>query len=208
MFDYIVVLAGLALLVCGSYMAGYLHHKLRHPDFMDDIVAFHKKFCLEYSGPPRVLPHDLSEFRMGFMHEELTEYIDTETQLRGLLDQKIDPRPLIRKQGEVDELLELELDALIDLTYVVLGTAYLQFGPAVFREGWSRVQDANMAKVRKLADGQGNHADAGAGHKDSGRAPKYDVVKPFGWMPPSHIDLIQRRYDALALALRQQMPAD
>ena len=94
------------------------------------------------------------------------------------------------------------LDALVDLQYVLLGTAHLMgfntdakivkqvqetpdempkpwsFVVNRFEEAWDRVQKANMTKVRTK-----NPA-------DSKRKSEYDVVKPEGWEPPQLHDLV------------------
>lgn len=122
-----------------------------------DIVMFHVKYELTYKGPPRKLPEDLSEFRIKFMQEELDEY----------------------KKAVASGNLHEQFDALIDLVYVALGTAYMHgFN---FPEGWRRVHEANMRKVRVLK------AD------DSKRGSTYDVIKPPGWAPASLYDLLDSR---------------
>lgn len=66
-----------------------------------NITAFHEKMGLTYSGwGPRTLPSDLYQFRVRFMNEELKEYRTAKSN-------------------------EDRFDALIDLAYVTLGTAYL-----------------------------------------------------------------------------------
>lgn len=120
-------------------------------DFVRDIEDFHVKFGLTYAGPPRRLPDDLATFRSGFLQEELNEYNAAFT--------KVD-----------------QLDALVDLVYVALGTAYLQGFD--FREAWRRVHAANMLKVRAT------HA------SQSARNSTADVVKPDGWQKPNLIDLV------------------
>lgn len=70
----------------------------------------------------------------------------------------------------------MQFDALIDLAYVVLGTAHLQGFD--FEEGWRRVHAANMSKVRARRK------------SDSKRKSKFDVVKPEGWQAPVLTDLI------------------
>ncbi len=125
------------------------------PDEMcRNIAAFHEKFGLPYDGGPRSLDPEMQVFRIRTMHEELHEY---ETAVR-------------------DGDLAQQFDALIDLTYFVLGTAYLQGFP--FRRGWLRVHAANMAKVRATADVPGK------------RNSKLDVVKPKGWAAPDLSDLV------------------
>ncbi len=70
------------------------------------------------------------------------------------------------------------MDALIDLAYVLLGTAFLHRFP--FNQGWERVQEANMAKVR--ADGKDDPR--------SHRGHSADIVKPEGWKAPSFEDIL------------------
>ena len=111
-----------------------------------DIREFHEKFGMEYEGKPRKLSPELLEFRVNFMKEELLEYLQSTT-------------------------LHDQLDALVDLTYVVLGTAYLQGFP--FEEAWARVHAANMKKVKGPSE----------------RSDKFDVIKPEGWTPPDLTDL-------------------
>ena len=121
--------------------------------FLQDIKDFHEKFQLTYIGPPRELPDELAKFRKAFMEEELDEYIDS-------------------------RYLPGKLDALVDLMYVVLGTAYLHGFP--FEEAWRRVHEANMKKVRA----------------QSSRS-KFDVIKPEGWTPPALSDLCYGRQEDL-----------
>jgi predicted HAD superfamily Cof-like phosphohydrolase len=120
------------------------------------IKEFHTKFGLEYSGKPRTLPRDLRNFRMDFMEEELSEYA-------------------IAASNNQD--LHSELDALVDLVYVAIGTAYLQGFD--FNEAFKRVHEANMKKIRvqRIAD--------------SKRKSQYDVVKPEGWTAPDLTDLVK-----------------
>lgn len=75
----------------------------------------------------------------------------------------------------IDGDLEKQFDALIDLVYVAHGTVLMHGFP--WAEGWRRVQEKNMAKISaKDAGVTGRHA--------------FDVVKPEGWTPPSHADLV------------------
>ena len=123
-------------------------------DFMSDIEDFHVKFGLEHDGTPIQIPPDLAQFRADFMQEELNEYIEA-----------------YHKHD-----LEGQFDALIDLVYVALGTAYLS--GFKFNEGWQRVHNANMTKVRVDRE------------ENSKRSSSYDIVKPHGWQPPILGDLL------------------
>jgi predicted HAD superfamily Cof-like phosphohydrolase len=96
----------------------------------------------------------MARYRIEFMQEEWSEYVDGDA---------------------VDNLHDM-FDALIDLVYVALGTAYLHGFD--FDEGWARVHAANMKKVRAETDEQ------------SKRGTSYDVVKPDGWEPPDLSDLV------------------
>ncbi len=113
-----------------------------------DIVDFHEKFGLEGPAHPVFLTPEVQGFRQNFMYEELEEY---------------------REAIEAGDLAKA-FDALLDLVYVAIGTAYLHGFP--WNEGWNLVQAANMAKVRAQAV------------TDSKRGSAYDVVKPAGWKPP------------------------
>lgn len=138
-------------------------------DLFQDIKDFHEKFGLNYDGPPRALPIDLLIFREKFLQEELDEYKDA-----GALVAM--PGSHVNKPAG----LEKQLDGLVDLVYVAVGTAYLHGFD--FNEAWKRVHAANMAKVRKLSANQPT--------EDSGRQPTYDVVKPEGWVAPDLSDLV------------------
>lgn len=114
-----------------------------------DIEAFHKKFHLqETTGKPHLLPPSLMQFRFDFMKEELDE---------------INEAYIARDLAGV-------ADGLIDLVYVVMGTAYMMGLP--WKRLWDAVHSANMKKVRVEKA------------TDSKRGSTYDVVKPEGWLPP------------------------
>jgi predicted HAD superfamily Cof-like phosphohydrolase len=136
--------------------------------FIDDIRQFHEKFDLRYDGPARRLPDGLAAFRCKFLLEETKEYT---TASREMEDASIDCDILAH-----DQAMENAFDALIDLVYVALGTAYLHGFD--FDAGWDRVHAANMKKVRA------------ASATDSKRNSRHDVVKPEGWEPPVLKDLL------------------
>ena len=147
------------------------------PDLIGDVNAFHEKYKqidAALYGVPRVLPADLFDFRVKFHDEETTEYRDEQEVLTDAFDRE-DHREIVNS-------LELQLDALCDAVWVILGTADLQFGKKIFYEAWKRVVKANMAKVLATEDPNA---------KDSGRDIKYDIRKPAGWTPPDHRDLVQ-----------------
>lgn len=116
-------------------------------NIMHDIVEFHERFELTYRGLPRRLEPNFRNFRIQFLREELDEYVVAKTKAE-------------------------ELDALVDIVYVALGTAYLQGFD--FQAAWDRVHTANMYKLRG----------------PSARSESYDVIKPAGWKPPELADLV------------------
>lgn len=138
----------------------------------DDIKAFHEKFELAYDGPPRDLDEELETFRVGFMAEELLEYVTEHPATKRVVDYIKNGVAIRAKKPS----REKQLDALVDLVYVALGTAYMQGFD--FEEAWRRVHEANMKKVRALSA------------VDSARGSTYDVVKPEGWVPPDLSDLV------------------
>lgn len=151
--------------------------------FFTDIADFHTKYELKYEGSPRELEDDMSLFRIGFMVEELAEYAIASgyTNIaRGLNqiheDIKNKARWLV-KRNEAGHNIENQFDSLIDLVYVTLGTSYLQGFD--FDQGWFRVHEANMKKIRV------------ENTSDSKRGSKFDVIKPRGWRPPDLSDLVK-----------------
>ena len=141
-----------------------------------DIQRFHEKFGLEPTRDPgHQLPDDVLKFRIKFMFEELQEYVDAVGGSYGCPNISIDSAKFHAEDA---------LDALIDLVYVALGTAFLHRFP--FNEGWARVQEANMAKVRA----------SGADDPLSKRKHAIDIVKPPGWTPPVLVDLLDEKCPA------------
>lgn len=140
-----------------------------------DIEDFHVKFGLGYEGKPRLLNQELQEFRTKFLQEELDEYRGSiATSHSVLVNKHLEGQE--KSRAEFTMAMEDSLDALVDLVYVALGTAYLHGFD--FEEAWKRVHAANMAKVRAERT------------EDSKRGTTFDVVKPAGWQPPRHTDLV------------------
>lgn len=112
------------------------------------VQKFHDKYDLHRPEKPEMLDEETYEFRVKFMEEELEEYREA------------------YERGD----LEGCFDALVDLKYVVDGTADLHGFP--MNRGTGEVQRANMQKRRaESAD-------------ESTRDTELDVVKPEGWEPP------------------------
>lgn len=133
--------------------------------FYDHLVEFHSKYNIAYTGKPRVLPPDEFERRQKWIDEEYGEYKDHMRAAHAELQ-----RP-DRDEGALVYHLAESLDALVDLTYVVLGTAQ-QHG-FNFNAGWARVHYANMQK-QNATDGNWKQ-----------------IIKPLGWTPPNHSDLVE-----------------
>lgn len=139
--------------------------------FYQDIEDFHRRFGLgpEEPGVPRALEDELAEFRYNFIEEEAAEWLDANT---------MQTSSSLLTPEEVKTELVSQLDGIVDMLYVVLGTAHMQgFTAEHINEAWRRVHDANMKKVRAQAA------------EDSKRMSKFDVVKPEGWTPPNLADI-------------------
>ena len=122
----------------------------------NDIKAFHNRFELYSLNKPGFLSHNTTYFRIRFMEEELKEFIYA-YQAGNLAD---------------------AFDALIDLVYVAMGTAYLMRLP--WEDGWKTVHTANMKKIR-------------AKHpSESKRMYLHDVIKPAGWQAPNIKGLLEK----------------
>lgn len=92
-----------------------------------DVQNFHDKFAVPLASAPTLLEGEAYNFRLGFMQEELQEFV----------------------QAHYDDNLPMAYDALIDLVYVAYGTAQMMgCTPAMWQELWNAVQNANMSKVR------------------------------------------------------------
>ena len=124
-----------------------------NPDIIHDVEKFHTKFDLMPRDLGAPLDKALTEFRIKFLAEELKEANEAaaRSDLSGLLD------------------------ALVDLVYVAVGTAYtLNLN---FSDAWKSVQAANISKVKASAD------------NPSKRGFASDIVKPAGWRAPDHDSL-------------------
>ena len=99
--------------------------KIIESNLILDIDRFHKKFGFEKNNKVGI-PEDaeLVNFRTSFLMEELSEYTNA----------------IVKKDtAEV-------LDALVDIVYIALGTAWLFNLP--FEKAWKEIQAANMKKIR------------------------------------------------------------
>ena len=132
---------------------------LDRTDLIDDIDRFHKKFGFEKTDKPDI-PDDpeLVNFRTSFLLEELAEYSQA-----------------ITKKDTAGAL-----DALVDIVYIALGTAWLFNLP--FERAWKEVQRANMEKIR-AKDTTGK------------RGTKFDVIKPKNWKPPNIDQIVEEEIE-------------
>ena len=122
---------------------------------LKDIDSFHKKYKFEKNEKVGI-PDDneLVNFRTSFLMEELAEYTQA-----------------ITKKDAAGAL-----DALVDIVYIALGTAWLFNLP--FERAWEQVQKANMNKIRSKS-------------KSKKRGTSFDVIKPKGWRPPDIEQVIE-----------------
>ena len=124
-----------------------------------DVIDFHEKYKINYEGPIRNLESKTGAFRAARLMEEANEISDAQA------------------VGDI----EGQLDGIIDLIYIALGTAHLMgFSPEAMQEAWRRVHAANMAKELCSPTNPGKYGALGD---------KQDIVKPKGWQPPVLTDL-------------------
>ena len=124
-------------------------------DILKDIDNFHKKYGFEKNEKIDIPNNsELINFRTAFLIEELAEYTNA-----------------ITKKDAAGAL-----DALVDIVYIALGTAWLFNLP--FEKAWNEVQKANMSKIR-------------AKDKTGKRGTKFDVVKPKDWKAPNIEKIIE-----------------
>ena len=124
-------------------------------DILKDIDNFHKKYGFEKNEKIDIPNNsELINFRTAFLMEELAEYTNA-----------------ITKKDTAGAL-----DALVDIVYIALGTAWLFNLP--FEKAWNEVQKANMSKIR-------------AKDKTGKRGTKFDVVKPKDWKAPNIEKIIE-----------------
>lgn len=121
------------------------------------VGEFHDKFELPRLEKPGLLSTEIMDFRLKFMQEELNEM----------------------KEGYEEGDLEMVADALVDLVYVVLGTAHFMGLP--FEELFTEVHKANMTKIRAKVP------------SDSKRGTSLDIVKPVGWKTPDLLKILYRK---------------
>jgi predicted HAD superfamily Cof-like phosphohydrolase len=125
-------------------------------DMFQMVADFHKKFGLEPTNQPDFPFEEIWILKNNHMQEELNEI----------------------RAAAINGNLEEYFDGLIDIVYVALGAAYLAGLP--FEQGFLRVHQANMTKIRALRQ------------QDSKRGSTYDIVKPLGFVAPTLTDLIRK----------------
>jgi len=112
--------------------------------YFEDVTAFHQVVLGVDQTQPRMPGPLFAQERYAFMLEELDEF----------------------SEAYFEDNLVGMADALADIVYVALGTAYQMGLP--FDEIWEAVQKANMSKVRGM----------------TARGNAIDAAKPQGWVGP------------------------
>ena len=126
-----------------------LKEKIIESNLILDIDRFHKRFDFKKNNNIGIPDDDeLVNFRTSFLMEELAEYTNA----------------IVKKDTAK------ALDALVDIVYIALGTAWLFNLP--FDKAWKEIQAANMKKVR-------------AKDKTGKRGTKFDVIKPKEFKEPN-----------------------
>jgi predicted HAD superfamily Cof-like phosphohydrolase len=143
---------------------------------IDNVRAFHQKFGqLNPNRITHLTKRKLAE-RANFMLEELDEFAQASgLEWNGV---KYVPAPIDQDMGQ-------QADALVDLCYVLKGTAAMMGLGSAWPDLWDDVQRANMAKVK------------GPTHRNMGHGA--DIAKPPGWEGPKTGEILKRHgYDRMA----------
>ena len=112
---------------------------------MSDVAAFHEQVLEDFAEQsPSLISAEYCEERTAFLLEEVQEFMTSS------------------RSGNLVGVA----DALADIIYVALGTAYKMGLP--FDKIWGAVQAANMRKVKGPTK----------------RGNKVDAMKPAGWVGP------------------------
>lgn len=114
---------------------------------INEVKSFLNKFGFMYEGKPRRLNNNIKMSRITHMKEELLEY-------------------------ETATNAEQDLDALVDLIYLAIGTAILHGFD--IEEAFKRVHQANMKRIRKDKNNF-----------------KLGMEKPKDWIEPYLKDLVE-----------------
>lgn len=126
-----------------------------------DVMAFMATFDKAF-GEPGASLLEVIRLRGALIQEE---YVET-----------LEALALVEK-GQREDALELLADGLVDLVYVVIGTA-IAFG-IPFDECWKEVQRTNMAKTDPKT--------GGPIYREDGK-----LLKPEGWEPPDLKSILKR----------------
>lgn len=129
---------------------------------LENVLKFHQKFGVPVGERPTQLSQEDFIYRVAFMHEELNELMAA--YLQGNLAKQV--------------------DALLDLEYVLLGTALWMGLAPIWDQAHDEVQRANMAKMPALTKEQS--------FMETGRGHKMDVIKPQGWRSPDIEGILNR----------------
>ena len=133
---------------------GFIRLTLDSTQEREDVKAFQLKFNVPMSHKPVFLTDSAFDFRVQFLKEELEEF----------------------RHAHLTRDMHGAADALVDLAYVLHGTALMMGLP--WRKLWDEVQRANMEKIRATDASQ------------SKRGSALDVIKPAGWVGPDHSEAL------------------
>lgn len=144
-------------------------------DWVADNLEMHEKFGV-HEAVDKLTPEKLLkfvEFRLNFLQEELNEAKTALVKLQGLQDLNWSQRT-----AEHDEQVltagEDIVDAMVDLCVVAIGTLNAMAVDA--HEAWDRVHAANMTKEVGIKASRPNPLGLP------------DLIKPPGWVSPTHAD--------------------
>ena len=123
---------------------------MKNSNHMDGVRQFSERFGVPIEDRPSLLDDELFLYRLQFLHEELNELLQA------------------HRTGDLTKAV----DALLDLEYVLHGTAIMMGLNRRWHDLWTTVHLANMAKIPTPSV------------FGSKRKSKFDVIKPPNWKSP------------------------
>lgn len=145
-------------------------------DLFGQVLMFHEKFLPETiaknTSEPYCTPeknNEMYHFRINFMEEEVGEYY----RAMGLKEDGTMPDGWMSGSFEMKTDRVEELDALVDICWVAMGTALMRFGEQAFRDACMEVAKSNI--VEKFKDPN-----------------KVKIQKSANWTPPDIAGVIEK----------------
>lgn len=148
-------------------------------DYLEKVKEFMTTFGQPVLDKPTPLPEDRQKLRIALIFEELKEYAEASGQIYHFIDlcdkasgeshnmTQVHPHPTLVNQTE-------QLDALLDLQYVLSGAVHEHGFGEIFNPGFDEVHDSNMSKA---CQSESEAINTAANYLNQNVSVKYDPFK-------------------------------